>query len=195
MASTGAQHSYTIDREGVTTMPPNIPLELIDFILDFLLYDLSSLKSCALVTRSRLPSLRRRLFHTKSIDPHTDYDGLMAVLQTSPGVADSVRCLKLLAPDYASRSGTIAAQDAVGMANLCVMFSNVKSLQLSNFNFQRMNDEVLRKFLASLVHIACSATKLLLDRISFALADECLQFIHAFPHVTDLALVKTCVTG
>jgi len=49
-----------------TAIVPGIPREILDEILDYLVADsdLSSLRSCALVSKSWLPSCRRHLFHT-----------------------------------------------------------------------------------------------------------------------------------
>ena len=47
-----------------TVVVPRIPQEIIDEILDCLTADLRSLRSCALVSKSWLPSCRRHLFHT-----------------------------------------------------------------------------------------------------------------------------------
>ena len=47
-----------------TAIFPGIPREILDEILDYLKSDLSSIRSCALVSKLWLPSCRRHLFHT-----------------------------------------------------------------------------------------------------------------------------------
>ena len=59
-----------------TVTAPRLPQEIIDEILDHLAAgsDLSSLRSCALVSKSWVPSCRRHLFHTLHFTPAAAFE-------------------------------------------------------------------------------------------------------------------------
>ena len=71
----------------------NVPMELIDFILNNLATDSASLKLCALVCRSWLPPVRRLLFRSMILCPSTDYKGLVDLWEDSPGIRACIRSL------------------------------------------------------------------------------------------------------
>ena len=66
MGSKISKPTHPTSVEAKTVVVPRIPHELIDEVLDYLATDLDfkSLQSCALVSKSWIPSCRRHLFHT-----------------------------------------------------------------------------------------------------------------------------------
>ena len=67
----GSKSSKAKSPTPTETVIPRIPQEIIDEILDHLAADLTSLRSCALVSKSWLPSCRRHLFHTTFFNSET----------------------------------------------------------------------------------------------------------------------------
>jgi len=64
--TTPVETAAVIPVKANTTIGPGIPREILDAVLDHLVADsdLRSLRSCALVSKSWVPSCRRHLFHT-----------------------------------------------------------------------------------------------------------------------------------
>lgn len=173
-----------------------IPIELVESILDYAQDDVTTLKSCSLVTRAWLSSLRHRLFHTKSFDAQSDYDGFITIVELSPGIAGCVRHLRLTAPprvtsSWATQEQAQTYEYVTNMARLCPQLPNVDVLHLTNFTFHHIPSEKLADLLTSFGCIMGTATKLSFDNVSFARADEIRRFIAAFSGITDLSLERS----
>ncbi|THU77144.1 hypothetical protein K435DRAFT_703039, partial [Dendrothele bispora CBS 962.96] len=75
-----------------------LPQELVDSIIDHLFDDPVSLKTCALVSKSWLPSTRHHIFHHIRLDPSQNPNptkSLCRLLKTTPEIRPCVQHLHL----------------------------------------------------------------------------------------------------
>ena len=72
-----------------------VPPELDEVIIGFIIEDLKLLKLCALVCRSWLVPCRRVLFREITIESEKQYDALDAVVTVSPFIQECIRVLRL----------------------------------------------------------------------------------------------------
>ncbi|KAI8981268.1 hypothetical protein BD414DRAFT_420185 [Trametes punicea] len=63
---------------------PEVPLELTDYIIDFLYSDARTLATCALVCRSWTPAARFHLFRSIVLHDHTFTTAFQRLLKLSP---------------------------------------------------------------------------------------------------------------
>ncbi|KDQ55260.1 hypothetical protein JAAARDRAFT_196108 [Jaapia argillacea MUCL 33604] len=75
-------------------MPPSLPQELIDIIIDNLDDDLEALRACSLTCRDWLPFSRKHLFDTLALE-NLDFCQLPVFILSNPLLAQNVRNLRL----------------------------------------------------------------------------------------------------
>lgn len=168
-------------------MPLNsVPLDVSELIFDQLQLirnprSADPLKSCALVCRAWLAPARRRLFRSKHFDEHTDYASFSAILDSSPGIAYSVREVKLRVFKTLG-SGWIA-----GLCNMCAKLTCVRwiniGVHLGSILVCQASMEALTAFLQS---VGQSTTTLHLDGIVFEDETQPLRLMSLLP---QLALI------
>lgn len=87
-----------------------LPPELVDLVLHSLADHKDTLRSCSLVCKVWLPTIRRLLFNKMTLGPRTNYDALTKIMRTSPGILHCVKSLKITTEDgllYPNRAAPI----------------------------------------------------------------------------------------
>jgi hypothetical protein len=132
---------------------PKLPPELIDYIIDYLHDNIWDLRSCALVSKTWLPSCRFHIFYRISICSYGSseicYHRLYEFIQQTPCLASYVRDLKFIDnPD--------AALERI-LLPLLRSFTQLCKLSLSNLDWDWFTPDMKKLFvdildLPSLVH-------------------------------------------
>jgi hypothetical protein len=145
-------------------MKPRLPLEIIDYIIDFLHDNRTSLRTCALVCRAWLTSSRRHLFEKVFISSAGGYFAcrrLYKAIQQSPDIALHTRELSYSHIYKIHPASPIPIEP---VPRLLRSFTMLRALQIHHIFWTHLTPEVresIRTLLAlpSLVHLAVDSVR------------------------------------
>lgn len=152
----------------VFSMPPSLPLELSDRIIDFLYDDKASLAQCSLVAHSWLPASRYHLFRCIELTCEDDLESYGSYFDMAPhGALDCATELRIIGsrshPDRWSPQCCIILNT---LLEIVERLPNVTSITISNVDIEYMVQSTeaeppTRRALRSLV----------LERVSYSVLD------------------------
>ncbi|OSD03568.1 hypothetical protein PYCCODRAFT_1466940 [Trametes coccinea BRFM310] len=163
---------------------PQVPLELTDYIIDFLYKDARTLASCAVVCRAWTPASRFHLFRSIVLQDHTFTSSFQRLLRLSPDLGYYVRELTIAKFVTASevfvpaKPPTPSINDA--LPEVFRQLPHLRSLTLAHMDLKSVTD------LSALHHPTLSS--LSLSYCQFADFADLVDLANAFPRLADLAI-------
>ncbi|KAI0778585.1 hypothetical protein BD413DRAFT_609176 [Trametes elegans] len=161
-----------------------VPLELSDYIIDFLHQDASTLSACSLVCRAWTPAARYHLFRTVLLQNEAYTASFHRLLATSPELGSYVRDLtvaKLTSPtDIFRLIKPSVPTDAIPRPGVFAHVTHIRSLTLAHTDFKCVPD------LKAFHHPTLS--ELSLSYCQFADFADVVDLANAFPHLASLSL-------
>ncbi|KAI0652271.1 hypothetical protein C8Q79DRAFT_922770 [Trametes meyenii] len=162
---------------------PQVPLELSDYIIDFLHKDARALAACSQVCRAWTPAARFHLYRAVSLQDHTFASSFQRLLNGSPDLGRYVRELTVakfvgvadmfVPPKY-------PASVEQSLPRVLSHLPHLRSLTLAHMDLKCMGD------LTALHHPALTAVSL--SYCQFADFADIVDLANAFPRLEELAL-------
>ncbi|RDB15533.1 hypothetical protein Hypma_004249 [Hypsizygus marmoreus] len=128
-------------------MPPDLPQELLDKVIDNLRHDSEALKHCALASRSFLFHSQSHVFATVRICSLTRCNHLSALFDMNPALAGHVRVLRLVSLyTWACNSSELSAILRMMIALRALFMSSIELLPL---NWGTLSPELIDAFIGA----------------------------------------------
>lgn len=170
-----------------------LPLELCDYIVDYLWPDGHALAACSLTCRAWLPTARMHKYRAIDLHGPNDCIALESLLDSfvvsSRGIADWVRVLTIATRGSDPENGTGESWNDHRVQRLLKRFHSVERLSLSNlrWDLEPLQDETWNCFLT----ISPMIRSLELRSVAFSEFTDILQLLSAFPRLDEVHLSYT----
>jgi hypothetical protein len=167
-------------------MPPRLPPEIIDTVIDHLHSDKPSLAACALISKDFLPSTRFHLFSEVSVQP--GHMLLLLELLASPSNQIAPFIQRLLFDNL----GKLLFYHGITEVERCIRLiplltsrlPHVKSLRFSNFDLEHVPEDIRRDLFSSFPDFK----DLDLSSLHFYRFSEFIDLVCAFPSLEKISL-------
>ncbi|OJT03003.1 hypothetical protein TRAPUB_6346 [Trametes pubescens] len=162
---------------------PNVPLELSDYIIDFLHKDARTLAVCARVCRAWTPASRFHLFRSIVLQNHHFTTSFQRLLKTTPDLGYYVRELtvaKFVTPSAVFRPAKLAPSVEDTLPRVLAHLPHLRSLTLAHIDLKSVAE------LSALHHP--SLTEATFSFCQFADFADLVDLVSSFPSLAKLSI-------